>query len=312
MATQNYFVQWMYMHNRGDRVLPVTNNAPVREILPTGRVGVGTNKASAEFKDVRVVRSDGSGAALLESPMNASANGWTGGPAWRVAEGAYQQPDANATSTSLAGARDWSNYTVQLKFRKLAGDGSVNITVCDDGNGSWAQWILGGWGNQQHGILTHYAEQDQLLERVPGVLQPNTWHDVKVVVKGSKMECYLDNQLIQTAEILHHRVPAVFASATRDEKTREVIVKLVNPGDQTSPVNIQLHGAGTINPSGHQIVMSGDNAAENQIGRPVTVAPVGSTLNGLKPQFKYTLQPRSFTILRIGADSAAVRTAGAD
>jgi alpha-L-arabinofuranosidase len=312
MATPNYYVQSMYMHHRGDQVLPVTNTAPVREILPAGRVAVGTNKASAEFKDVRVVATENSSRVLLDAPLNASASGWTGGGNWRVTDGAYRQTDRNAIATSLAGQRDWRSYTVSLKARKLDGAGSVVMTVYDDGAGAWAQWILGGWDNSQHGILTHYAEQDQLLERVPGSLENNRWYDVKIVLNGAKMDCYLDGQLVQSARILEHRIPAVFATAARDQRSGEVILKLVNPGDQASPVTIQLDGAGRVASTGQQIVLSGSGPAdENTIGQPPAIAPEQSELRGVKSSFRYTLKPYSFTVLRLGADAAAPRSAAA-
>jgi alpha-L-arabinofuranosidase len=302
MATPNYFVQQMYMHHRGDRVLPVNNTAPVREILPAGRVGVGVNKAVAEVRDVRVVGTADNGKVLLDPSMARPGDG-RGGDRFSIPDGTYR-------ATTLAGDRGWKDYTLSLKARKTEGDGSIVITVCDDGAGSWAQWILGGWDNKQHGILTHYAEQDQLLERVPGTLETNRWYDVKIVLRGGKMDCYLDGKLVQSAEILHHRVPAVFASATRDDKTGEVILKLVNPGDKASPVTIDLQGASKIQPRGQQIILAGQGPAdENTIGQPPAIAPIQQPLSGVKPQFRYTLQPYSFTVLRLGVDEASVQAA---
>ena len=95
VATPNYYVQQLYACNRGDVVLPTSNNAPVRVMLPAGRVGVGTTGASAEFKDVRVVGSDGGWRGRLGT--------WTGGETWTMAYGVYRQGDAAATVNSYAG-----------------------------------------------------------------------------------------------------------------------------------------------------------------------------------------------------------------
>ena len=54
LRTPNYYVQQLFSRNRGDVVLPVSSDAPVKEIAPAGRIGLGTRRASAEFKDVRV------------------------------------------------------------------------------------------------------------------------------------------------------------------------------------------------------------------------------------------------------------------
>ncbi len=133
LATPNYYVQQLYCCNRGDVVLPATNTAPVRDILPAGRVGVGTSNCTAEFKDVRVTRGD---RVLLSSDFAAEAAGWSGGSTWQVAGGAYQQNDSKVAAASFAGDKSWSDYTLILKARKLAGAGALIITVCDDSAGA--------------------------------------------------------------------------------------------------------------------------------------------------------------------------------
>ena len=166
LATPNYYVQQLFARHRGDVVLGVSNTAPVQDLLPQGRVGIGTAKSSAEFKDVRVTQRD---RTLLAADFAKDDGKWSGGENWRVADGVYRQGDPTVSSTTTAGEKAWSDYTLNLKARKLGGDGALVITVLDDGAGSRASWILGGWDNEQHGIQTHFAEQDQLLVRSAGV-----------------------------------------------------------------------------------------------------------------------------------------------
>ena len=52
LRTPNYYVQQLFSRNRGDVVLPVSSDAPVTELAPAGRIGLGTRRASAEFKAV--------------------------------------------------------------------------------------------------------------------------------------------------------------------------------------------------------------------------------------------------------------------
>ncbi|HEY2759908.1 MAG TPA: alpha-L-arabinofuranosidase C-terminal domain-containing protein, partial [Pirellulales bacterium] len=179
VATPNYYVQQMFTRNRGDMVLPVSNSAPVKELLPRGRIGLGTARASAEFKEVRVSRD---GESLLSADFTEGAAGWSGGPTWKTVQGVYQQTDLKGTTSSTVGETQWNDYTLTLKARKLAGDGSMIITVYDDGAGSRAQWILGGWANSQDGVLTHFAEQDQLLDRVTGSIETDRWYDIKIAL----------------------------------------------------------------------------------------------------------------------------------
>ncbi len=125
-----------------------------------------------------------------------------------------------------------------------------------------AEWILGGWGNKQHGIQTHFAEQDQLLERVPAdrgepMVRCEDRDDRR------KMDCYLDGKFMQSAEVLHHRVPTMFTSATRDDKTGETILKVVNPGKEAAAATVLLQGGPHVQAGGLTIVLTGNPADDN-------------------------------------------------
>ena len=301
VATPNYYVQQMFTHNRGDIVLPTTNSAAVKEILPHGRIGLGTARESAEFKDVHVARGD---QTLLSADLSAGATGWSGGPMWQVADGVYRQTDAKATTTSVAGDEKWTDYTLTCKARKLTGDGSLIITVCDDRAGSRAQWILGGWGNAQHGIQTHFAEQDQLLDRVPGSIEAGRWYDIKIAMHGARMQCYLDGELIQSADVLDHHVPTLFTTAARDEQTGEIILKVVNPGDDVCDSKIKLTGVEHLQPTGKVTILSGNLTDENTLDKPSVVVPKTADLTGVKADFDYAFQPRSMTVLRLATRPA--------
>jgi alpha-L-arabinofuranosidase len=297
-ATPNYYVQQLFSRNRGDVVLPVSNDAPVREILPAGRIGLGTLQAAAEFKDVRVTRG---GVTLFASDFSAGAAGWSDAGAWRVQSGGYyQQPDPNATASAFAGETFWTDYTLTLKARKLGGAEGLVITVLNDGAGAWATWSLGGWGNRFFTIQSHYAEQDQFLGRVPGAIETGRWYDIKIVLNGPHLDCSLDGKLIQSADILLRRVPALFASATRDEKAGEVILKVVNPDGNVSETQIHLAGLTRVASAGKVITLTSASPGDvNSLDRPLAVAPSESAFNVAGPRFSYRFPPHSMTVLRI-------------
>jgi alpha-L-arabinofuranosidase len=302
-ATPNYYVQQAFATNRGDTVLPVTNNAPVADLLPAGRVGVGTWKSTGEFKDVLVIRSN-SKEALLASDFAAGAPGWSStADTWKVADGAYQQtsPTADADPiVSLAGDKGWTDYTLSLKARTTGGTDGLVFTVLDDGKGAWVQWRLGGWNNTGHALISHYAEQDQFLERVPGSLETGKWYDVKITVNGDRIDCYLDGKRVQSATVLHHKIPALFTSAARDDKTGETILKIVNPGNHPVDANIRLKGATNVASTAQVTTLTGQPGDENLFTNPDNVAPKKSTINNVRPEFRHTIAPRTFTVLRIG------------
>jgi alpha-L-arabinofuranosidase len=302
LRTPNYYVQQLFSRNRGDVVLPVSSDAPVSAIAPAGRIGLGTRRASAEFKDVRVTTGTGT---LLSSSFATGATGWTGGEAWSLVGGAYRQPDATANGAVRAGEAGWRDYTLTAKARKLGGEGGLVVTVYDDGAGARADWSLGGPGNTRHAIVTQYAQQSQLVAETAGSLETGRWYDVKVVLRGSHMECFLDGRLVQSAEVLPRRSLRVYASAARDEKTGDIILKVVNPGDESTDVAIQLDGVTRVAGTAQATVLTGArNDVVNSFDQPGSVVPVTETVAGVGSRFPRRFAPRSLTVLRI-------RTAGA-
>lgn len=298
LRTPNYYVQQLFSRNRGDVVLPVSTDAPVTELAPAGRIGLGTRRASAEFKDVRVTGGSGT---LLASAFTTGAAGWSGGETWALADGAYRQPDAKANGAVQAGDVAWKDYTLTLKARKLDGEGSLVVTVYDDGAGARADWVLGAQANTKHAVVTQYAQQSQLVGATPGSIAAGRWYDVKIAVRGRRMDCFLDGRLVQSAEVLPRRIARVYASATRDEQTRDIILKVVNPGDESTDAAIHLDGGTRLAGEARATVLTGERSdVVNSFDRPASVAPVTQSVAGVGSRFQHRFPPRSLTVLRIG------------
>jgi alpha-N-arabinofuranosidase len=95
---------------------------------------------------------------------------------------------------------------------------------------------------------------------------------------------------------------SLFASAARDARSGEVILKMVNAATGPREVRIQLTGARQIRKAARAIVLaSSELQAENSLDEPTKVAPVESKLDIASPEFAYTLAPSSLTVLRLGA-----------
>ncbi len=302
LRTPNYYVQQLFSRNRGDVVLPVSIDAKVTEVPAAGRIGLGTRRAAAEFKEVRVQRGK---EALLVSDFAAGSGGWVGGEEWSLVRGAYRQPYADASRSVSAGEFGWSDYTLTLKARKLGGREGLVITVYDDGAGTRAEWILGGSDNTRHAIETQYAEQRQLVAETPGSLETGRWYAIRIVLQGRRMDCFLDGKLAQSALILPRRTLSVYASATRDEAAGEVILKLVNPGAEPSDVAIRLEGVASVAGQAQATVLSGERDDEvNSFDDPTRLIPTTTTITGVGTRFERRLAPRSLTVLRIGAPAS--------
>ena len=94
---------------------------------------------------------------------------------------------------------------------------------------------------------------------------------------------------------------SVQGCATRDSRTGQIFVKLVNPAKTSVPLAVEIGGATALASRGEAITLTGDPNDENSIAQPRKVVPVASKLRGLEPSFNYTLPPTSIVVLKLKA-----------
>ena len=92
----------------------------------------------------------------------------------------------------------------------------------------------------------------------------------------------------------------VFASATRDEATHKLFVKVVNATSNAQPLAIDLGGAGKVGHSATLTTMSGKTPnATNTIAESDAVKPVARTVAVAGPKFTQTFAPYSVNVLEL-------------
>ena len=95
--------------------------------------------------------------------------------------------------------------------------------------------------------------------------------------------------------------PTLFASATRDDKSGEIILKVVNVATTPASVDIQVPGIAKLAPTATLITLTGERLTdENSLTEPKKVAPVQSSLSGVSPAFTCVFKPISMTVVRLG------------
>jgi alpha-L-arabinofuranosidase len=93
----------------------------------------------------------------------------------------------------------------------------------------------------------------------------------------------------------------LFASAVHDDKSNEVVLKVVNAGAVDAPVTIDLAGiASAAQKTQATILTSAGTADENSFDQPRKVAPVTVSIGQTGSKFDYTFKANSLTVLRIG------------
>jgi alpha-L-arabinofuranosidase len=91
----------------------------------------------------------------------------------------------------------------------------------------------------------------------------------------------------------------LYASASLDDKTGEVILKAVNSGSAAQSVKVSLGSASAKASAKSTVLAAGDLNAENSLDQPKKIAPVESTVSVSGSEAQLSLPAYSMTVLRI-------------
>ena len=92
---------------------------------------------------------------------------------------------------------------------------------------------------------------------------------------------------------------SVQGSATRDRKTGEIFIKLVNPQPKPEVLQVQLKGIASRVSKASVLTLAAAPEETNSIEHPRNVVPTTTTLGPLQPVFSYTLPPHSIVVLKL-------------
>jgi alpha-L-arabinofuranosidase len=292
----SYYVQQLFSRNRGDAVLPVKVTAPKFQVPSTGGgIGVGTWKTQAEFKDIKVTQGD---KVLYVADFPRDAKDWKqlGEGKWTVKEGALNQSSTNENVRIVAGGKSWKNYTLSLKARKHGGQEGflVLFNVRDADDKCW--WNLGGWGNTRTALEMGGISSPE----VRGSIDVGRWYDIRVETSDAGIKCYLDGQLIQ--EAAYPQINSLYACASREESTGDVIVKVVNASNEADETDLHLNGFANPGVAASAWVLTSASAEdENSLDHPEKVAPVNQALEVKNAAIHHSFPANSLTIIRAKA-----------
>lgn len=94
--------------------------------------------------------------------------------------------------------------------------------------------------------------------------------------------------------------PRFYASATRDQKAEEVILKIVNATEQAVEAEIDLAGTRKVKSRAQATVLTSSQLTdENSLAEPRKVSPVSVRLKVSGPVFRHPFPARSLTVLRV-------------
>lgn len=297
-GSPSFYVQSMFGQNAGDVVLPVdlAVTPPVEKApAPHGKAGVGTWQSEAEYRDVTVTH-DGQTVAL-----NDPADWALGRGHWSAEGGDLKQDNPRTRDAhALAGDANWTDYTLHLQARKLGGsEGFLILFHAQDPQNYW-QWNVGGWNDTRSAVQrTEDGEAEEVGEATSDTVEPNRWYDVRLEVRGGQIRGYLDGRLVtQVSETAATAVDPIFATASRDAKTGDVILKVVNVSGSALPLEVNLEGVGHVAPEARGWTISGTPDDVNTVAEPTKVAPKPIRLTDAAPRFVHEFPAYSVTVVR--------------
>jgi alpha-L-arabinofuranosidase len=299
-GTTSYQMQKLFMNNIGDRVVPSRATGNVVQPKPiTGAIGLSTWRTAATYDDVKVTAPDGQ-VIFADDFDDGDANGWT--PVqprgqWSAAGGAYRQSDTAAEDTMVKAQNiTATDYDISVKATKNAGDEGFLLAFGVQETGQFYWWNLGGWNNTQGAVEKGITSAKEQLLTKPNSVETGRTYDLRVEVRGTHVRLVLDGE--EWGSFDDDRVTEPFAQVvTHDDRTGELIVKIVNAQDTPAVTSIDLGGL-RVRPTGRQTVITGDPGEQNtRTAEPVQ--PVTSTVTGLSSRFTRTFPANSVTFLRI-------------
>ena len=293
----SYYVQKMFANNQGTLNLPVSIKGSPEMELPntTGRIGLGTWNNTAEFKDLKVV--DPKGKILYQTDFSSNIDDWTktGQGEWSVHDGVLLQNAIATGVTAYVGDKTWRDYTITLKARKLSGENGFQIYFHNNGDNGRIRWDIGGYNNS-----TNEMQIGLNAGSMKGSVEPGRWYDVKLEITGNRVKGYLDGKLIQEVSATNLNTKNLLASASLDNKTGDIILKVVNSAATPVKSDIELNGATSLTGTGSVAVLtSASPLDENTLELPTKVSPSTENVKFSGTTISRNFPANSLTIIRL-------------
>ena len=291
MGTPSYYVQMLMPQNVGTQVVKVSQENPYKamkqkQITPKeSRVGFATWGTQASFTHPDPL------------PKTGKPEFITG--EWQLMpEGHVSQTSDREQCVAMVKAPVSDHYTIKCKARKDGGYEGFMIVFnyVDPQHYCWVNF--GGWGNTAHAIEQIGGGGKIQTAMKPGSVVEGKWYDVTLTVAGDSVKAWLDDELVFDEVLMQNTSLGVFSSATIDETTGELIVKVVNSQEEgtTARLNIQnfnVRSASLIR------LRASDGEDENSLQNPTNIYPTHHELSPECNSIEVELPAYSLNIIRI-------------
>ncbi len=271
MGTPSYYVQMLMPRNIGTQVVKLSQDNPYKTLKTQtvtpkkSRVGFATWGTQASFTHPSPLPKSG-----LPEFMTGT---------WKKNDdGSVSQTTNQEQCMAMCKSSVGDHYTIKCRARKDSGAEGFMIVFnyVDPQHFCWVNF--GGWGNTQHAIEQVGGGGKIQTVTKRGSVKEGKWYDVTLTVAGDSVKAWLDDELVFDTVLKHNTSLGVFSSATIDEQTGELIVKIVNSQEEgtTARLNIQnfpVKSASLIR------LRANSGEDENTLTNPTNISPTNHELS---------------------------------
>lgn len=209
--TPNYYVQKLFSNNLGDYVLPVDKsniNVTVPEDVPlSGIVEIVSDGAEGRIWDISI-KNTKTGITTIVEDFNIR----------------------NDTVKDVTQA-DCREYEFCCKFKKSGGRADKGIHIrFGKKDEKFATWQIGGWENQDSLIASSMG--GTALDQHIFSLDTDVEYALCLKVEGRQIKTFINGKLMNDCEDKLPLLEDIYITASKIEKTGEIIIKAVNVKDE--------------------------------------------------------------------------------
>ena len=300
-ARISYYAIKMFNENRAD----VNVATDIKIIQPavkkpafSGGIGLADWDTKTAYKDVEIIQN---GKTVYKSDFINGMNDWSllrG--TWNVQDSALAQTEWGAQQFAMLNNKSFDTYTLKLKAKKLEGYNAFIIPFAVKDSNTFYRAHIGAWINKI-GVFEKVSngyDVSNITSAVdlPDTIVPDRWYDIALQVGIDTVKCFLDGKLLMT----YTEPDKLFSIAGKEEKSGDIIVKIVNAYGSEVPVNIMLDNARSSYSSAKITTLSAPSLTdENSFDNPKQFVPHTSVITTSGKNISMMAKPYSINIVRI-------------
>ncbi|HWV65566.1 alpha-L-arabinofuranosidase C-terminal domain-containing protein [Chitinophaga sp.] len=208
-------------------------------------------------------------------------------------------PAEGAQQLAVLQGHHFNAYTLSLKARKTGGVNAFIIPFAVKDTNTCLRAHIGSWlnSNAMFESVTNGYDVAGISNPVQlkAPLKSGRWYNIRLEVNHDEVKCYLDDSLLMT----YRESQPLFSIAGKDEKTGDIVLKIVNACNTPVKADINLNGT-AVSRVAEVIILTADKPeAENSFAAPEAYIPHSSTINNAAAQFNWEVPALSVNIIRL-------------